>query len=235
MEISRRQFIQKLVSLGFTVVGASALYSLVACTQGDSSLPSVTSLPTADPTVAPPSSPSSTETTTAKQPQASSSSSDILVTYYSRTGNTREIARQIHEQVGGDIFEIVPVNPYPVDYNECVKLARKELDTQYRPEMEAKVENMQSYNVIFIGYPNWWGTMPMILFSFLESDDFSGKTIVPFCTHEGSRLGNSITDITRLCPNSTILDGLAVRGGSVRSEQAQNEVTKWLHDLGMAQ
>jgi flavodoxin len=154
-----------------------------------------------------------------------------LVAYFSRTGNTREIANQIHEKVGGDIFEIVTVNPYPSDYNECVDQAGQELEKGYRPELKTIVKDIGSYDAVFIGYPNWWSTIPAPVVTFLSTYDLSGKTIVPFCTHEGSRLGRSVTDITKLCPHSTIRDGLAVRGGDVRN--ARNEVSGWLRKLGM--
>jgi flavodoxin len=156
---------------------------------------------------------------------------NILVAYFSRSGNTRVIANQIHESVGGDIFEIAPVDPYPSDYDQVVEQAGKELREQYRPKLKTKVENMESYNVVFVGYPSWWGTIPMPVATFLSEYDFFGKTIVPFCTNEGSRLGRSVTDIKELCPQSTILDGLAVRGRDVR--KAQNEVSEWLRELGM--
>lgn len=156
---------------------------------------------------------------------------NILVVYFSHSGNTRVIANQIHEKVGGDIFEIVAVNPYPTDYDTVVDQAKQEQEGNYRPELATKVENMDSYDVVFIGYPNWWGTMPMPVFTFLEAYDFSGKTIIPFCTHEGSGLGRSVENITKLCPQSTILDGLAIRGSSV--ETAQDEVSEWLREIGM--
>jgi flavodoxin len=156
---------------------------------------------------------------------------NILVAYFSHSGNTRVIANQIHGRVGGDIFEIVPVDPYPRDYDECVEQARKELREEYRPKLKTKVENMESYNVVFVGHPNWWGTIPRPVATFLSEYDFSGKTIVPFCTHEGSRQGRSVTDIKKLCSKSTILDGLAVRGGDVK--KAQNEVSEWLRKIGM--
>ncbi|WXG42255.1 MAG: flavodoxin [Candidatus Freyarchaeum deiterrae] len=162
---------------------------------------------------------------------SSTEENNILVAYFSHSGNTRVIATQIHESVGGDIFEIVSVDPYPSDYDEVVEQARKELREEYRPKLKTKVENMKSYNVVFIGHPNWWGTIPMPVATFLSEYDFSGKTIVPFCTHEGSRQGRSVTDIKKLCPQSTILDGLAVRGGDVKN--AQNEVSKWLRKIGM--
>jgi flavodoxin len=143
----------------------------------------------------------------------------ILVAYFSHSGNTRIIADQINDNVHGDVFEIVALDSYPSDYDEVVEQARKELREQYRPKLKTKVENMESYNVIFVGYPNWCGTIPMPVATFLSEYDFSGKTIVPFCTNEGSRLGRSVTDITKLCPQSTILDGLAVRGGDVKKKR----------------
>jgi len=108
---------------------------------------------------------------------------NTLVAYFSHSGNTRVIANQIHEIVGGDIFEIVAVDPYPSDYDAVVKQAKQELDEDYRPELETKVEIMESYNVVFVGYPIWWSTIPMPVVTFLSQYEFSGKTIVPFCTH----------------------------------------------------
>jgi flavodoxin len=156
---------------------------------------------------------------------------NVLVAYFSRTGNTRVIAKQIHERVGGVIFEILAVDQYPSDYDEAVERAGKELREQYRPKLKTKVENMASYNVVFVGYPNWWGTIPMPVATFLSEYDFSGKTIAPFCTNEGSGLGRSVTDIKKSCPLSTILNGLEVRGGYVR--KAQSDVSDWLRELEM--
>ncbi len=156
---------------------------------------------------------------------------NILIAYFSHSGNTRIIANQIHEGIGGDIFEIMTIDRYPSGYDEVVKQARKELDGGYRPELKTKVENMESYDVVFIGYPNWWGTVPRPIVAFLSEYDFSGKTVVPFCTHGGSGLGKSVMDIAELCPQSTILDGLAIRGGEVKN--AQHKVSEWLRELGM--
>ena len=156
---------------------------------------------------------------------------NILVAYFSHSGNTRVIANQIRESVGGDIFEIVTVDPYPTDYDEVVEQARQELREDYRPRLKTKVETMESYKVVFVGYPNWWGTIPRPVAAFLSEYDFSGRTIAPFCTHEGSRLGRSVTDIKELRPQSTILDGLAVRGRNVK--KVQNEVSEWVYRIGM--
>ena len=107
----------------------------------------------------------------------------ILVAYFSHSGNTREIANQIHKSVGGDIFEIQVVKPYPHDYDAVVQQARQELDSGYKPVLKTKIENIKSYDLVFIGYPNWCSTVPAPVRTFLSEYDFSGKTIVPFCTH----------------------------------------------------
>jgi flavodoxin len=154
-----------------------------------------------------------------------------LTAYFSHSGNTREIARQIHENVGGDIFEIISVDPYPADYDAVVEKARKELDKKSRPELKTKVGNMDTYEVVFVGYPNWWGTIPRPVAAFLSEYDLSGKTIVPFCTHEGSAMGRSVAEIKGLCPQSTVLEGLPVRGGDVKT--AGHRVSGWLRELGL--
>jgi flavodoxin len=126
----------------------------------------------------------------------------------------------------GDVFRIDTVKPYPEDYTETTNAARKELNAHARPDLSGHVDHMDSYHVIILGYPNWWGTMPMAVFSFLEKYDFSKKKIMPFCTHEGSGLGRSVSDIARICPQSTILEAFAVRGGEVK--KVRNEVSEWL-------
>ena len=156
----------------------------------------------------------------------------ILVVYFSHSGNTREIATQIHKYVGGDLFEIVPVDPYPVDYDAVVAKAKGELSSGYRPALKARLEQVDSYDVVFVGYPNWWGTVPPPVWTFLSEHDVSAKTVVPFCTHEGSRLGRSATDIAKLCPRSTILEALAIRGGEVK--HAQGKVAEWLRGLKLS-
>ncbi|MDR0619945.1 MAG: NAD(P)H-dependent oxidoreductase [Bacteroidales bacterium] len=153
----------------------------------------------------------------------------ILIAYFSWTGNTRTVAGQIQKTVGGNLFEIKTVKPYPANYNECVNYAKKEQQNNARPALEETVKDFDSYNIIFTGYPNWWGTIPMPLFTFFESYDFSGKTVVPFCTHGGGRLGRSVSDIKKLCPNTAVLEAIAIDGSSVR--RAQKEVDEWLHKL----
>jgi flavodoxin len=161
------------------------------------------------------------------------STQKILVAYFSHTGNTREIANQIHQQTGGDIYEIVPAAPYPDDYDQCVEQAKRELNSETKPKLKSQIGKTQVYTIFFIGYPDWWGTFPAPVRTFLTQTDLAGKTIVPFCTHEGSGLGRSVRDITKLCPKSTVLEGLAVRGSYVKS--AQGDVSEWLGKIGVGE
>ncbi|HXE98433.1 MAG TPA: flavodoxin [Dongiaceae bacterium] len=141
-------------------------------------------------------------------------------------GNTEVIAKKIQGLTGSDLFQIQTVQPYPADYTETTRVAQDELSGNARPELTEMVADMDSYEVIYLGYPNWWGTMPMAVFTFLDSYDFSGKTIVPYCTHEGSGLGSSERDIKKLCPTAKVLSGLAIKGGTVG--RADNDLAKWL-------
>lgn len=145
-------------------------------------------------------------------------------------GNTIVIANMIHDAVGADMFQIVTVAPYPADYDDTTDVALKEQHANARPKLSTHVKSLADYDRIFLGYPDWWGTLPMPVFTFLAEYDLSGKTIIPFCTHEGSGLGNSISDIKRLCPKAKILEGLAVRGSS--ADRAQKDVADWLSRLG---
>lgn len=158
----------------------------------------------------------------------------ILVAYFSHTGNTETIANMIAEYTGGDLFQVETTTVYPDEYNDLIAQARQEQDDDARPELSSSVENMDNYDTVFIGFPNWWGTMPMTMFTFLESYDFSGKTVVPFCTHEGSALGNSESDIAELIPDAELLKGLAVRGQTAqnRQDEAREAVTDWLREGG---
>ncbi|MGA2479779.1 MAG: flavodoxin [Spirochaetia bacterium] len=156
----------------------------------------------------------------------------ILVAYYSRTGNTREIASQIHSLIGGDMFEIQPVVPYPADYEAVKKKATEEQEAGYKPALKSKVKDFGSYDTILVGSPVWWGTLPPPVSSFLSEYDFAGKTIIPFCTHLGSGQGRTISAITALCPQSKILKGIAIRGDAVKS--AKKDVSDWLRMNGLA-
>lgn len=155
----------------------------------------------------------------------------ILVVYFTWGGNSRTLAGYAKDITGGDIFEIVPAQPYPSQYRATTQQAREELDNNYLPAIRNQINNLSSYDTIILVYPNWWGTIPQIVKRFLQDNDFSGKTIAPICTHEGSRMGRSLTDIRALCPNSTITEGLDVRGGSVSG--ARNTVRDWINKIGI--
>lgn len=158
-----------------------------------------------------------------------------LIVYYSRKGenyvngsvralpkgNTEIVAEFIRSAVGGDLFEVETVKPYPEDYYACTDAAKEELKAGARPALKALPESLEKYDTVFIGYPNWWGTMPMAMFTFLEHFQWEGKKVAPFCTNEGSGMGVSERDLARVCRGAKLEKGLAVRG----SQAAQSEQT----------
>lgn len=155
-----------------------------------------------------------------------------LVLYFSRSGNTKAIAEFIQKKLACDIAELKPAKPYPDTYDDVVQIAKKEQGMNARPAFAKPNINLADYTTIFLGYPNWWGTMPMFFFTFLESVDTKGKIIVPFCTHGGSALGNSVDDIKKLCPTARVLKGLAIKGNKAKNAQA--EVATFLSQLGLS-
>ena len=155
----------------------------------------------------------------------------ILIAYFSWGGNTRGVAREIQAQTGADLFEITPVDPYSADYNTVLMEAQEDQHRQARPELSEHIKNMDEYDIILLGYPNWWASIPMPIASFLEEYDFSGKTIIPFCSHGGGRFGQSLTAIAKLAPDAVMGEGLSVHysGGSSLS----GDVTAWLETNGI--
>ena len=172
--------------------------------------------------------------TASAAPQSNSSthadSSRMLIAYFSLSGNTRLIARDIQRMTGGELFEIRPVRRYGPDFDTAVEQARQELREQARPKLKETISDMSRYDVVFVGFPNWVGTMPMPVFSFLEQYDFSGKTIVPFCTHGTSGPASTFRDLAALPLHAVILEGLAVYRNDVPHAEAR--VREWLHNLG---
>ena len=156
---------------------------------------------------------------------------NVLVAYFSRTGNTQTVAQYIHEIVGGDLFEIVTAEPYPSDYNERLNIARRELQNNFRPALAAQVENMDKYDTIFIGHPIWHGHTPMAIHSFLEAYDFSGKTIIPFSTSGSSGNNQAMTTVRNMCPNSIVMDGFLITR-SVFSN-AKNLTAAWIDGMNI--
>ena len=143
-------------------------------------------------------------------------------------GNTEVAAGIIKELTGADVFKLEQLKPYARDYNECIAQAQADQRQNARPDLKSFPETLDEYDVIYLGYPNYWSTMPMAVFTFLEHFDFSGKTIKPFCTHEGSGLGSSLSDIKKLCPAAKVEKGLAIHGGSVK--RSRKDIEKWVRE-----
>lgn len=144
-------------------------------------------------------------------------------------GNTEVAAGMIQKLTGADLFHIEQKIPYAAGYNECIAQAQQDQRRNVRPELKKYPESLDEYDVIYLGYPNYWSTMPMAVFTFLEHYNFDGKVIRPFCTHEGSGLGSSVRDIRKLCPGARVEEGLAVRGGSV--VWAEQEIRQWVQEV----
>lgn len=152
----------------------------------------------------------------------------ILIAYFSWGGNTEGIARQIQEKTGADLFEITLVHPYSDDYNTVLDQAQEDQNQQARPELKDHVSNMDEYDTVILGYPNWWASIPMPIASFLEEYDFSNKTIIPFCSHGGGRFGQSLTAISKLVPNANMGDALSVHYSG--DSYLDDEINEWLEE-----
>lgn len=163
-----------------------------------------------------------------------------LVVFFSRTGenyavgniekgNTHIIAEMIAEETDGTLFQIVPLKAYPENYTKCTEVAKQEAESKARPAIKGDVA-VEDYDVIYIGYPNWWGDMPMPVYTFIEKHNWQGKTVIPFCTHEGSGLSDTENRLKKACEGATILKGLSIRGTTAQKsqEQARKTVTNWL-------
>lgn len=153
----------------------------------------------------------------------------ILIAYFSETGNTEKFANIIKEQTGGDLFKIEPVTPYPTG-EELFNYTREEQEEDRRPEIKDKVD-ISKYDTIFIGYPIWWYEVPQIIKTFLDEYDLSGKTVIPFNTHEGSGDGGTYRYIEEQELNANVLEGLPLRGGNMQEDQTEN-ISNWLNELG---
>ena len=150
---------------------------------------------------------------------------------YLEVGNTEVVAKKLHKLVDSDLFYIDTVKKYPDDHMKKIDIAKKEYEEDARPELTARVENMDEYGTVILAFPNWWTTMPMALFTFLESYDFTGKKICPLITHGGSGFSNSLRDIARLCPGATIKEGLAIHGDDVG--KSDKVLENWVKKLGI--
>ncbi len=175
--------------------------------------------------------------------------SDILVVYFSRTGeqynvgvidkgNTAIVAEFIADRTGADLWEVLPVDDhYPMTYSELTDVAKKEQKDDARPQYKGEVPDLSSYSTIFIGAPVWWGDWPMIMYTFFENnlDGLAGKTLIPFSTHEGSGLSGFDKKLSKACPDATVKDGLAIKGQDAQNSQdsVKEKVEEWLSELGI--
>ena len=178
------------------------------------------------------------------QTDTAKSGSKILVAYFSRAdenynvgtvkiGNTQIIAEYIAAEVGADSFHIETVTPYPANYKECCDVAKQELADKARPKISGTVD-LSQYDTVFLGYPIWWGDLPMAVYTFIERYDWSGKTVIPFNTHEGSGASGTYAKIADAMPGAAVPDGIAIKGKSAQefSDKMRQSVRDWLDGLG---
>lgn len=169
---------------------------------------------------------------TPDNPDTPEGESNILIAYFSWGGTTARMAEQIAGQTGGTLFRIEPVNPYPTEYTPCTEVALKERDNNARPAISGAVENMEEYDIVFIGCPVWWHTAPMIISTFTESYDFKGKTVIPFCTYASTFRDETLSKIVELTPDSEHLTGLGCTSSGLNNNTT---VTKWLQEIGIVE
>ena len=152
----------------------------------------------------------------------------ILIAYYSYSGNTKEVAEAIHEKIGGDIFEIKTEGSYPEAYRPMTQQAKKEIQDGYRPKLTTSIADISQYDIVFLGSPNWWGTITPQVSSFLAAYNLSGKTVIPFVTHGGGGVQNTVTDMTAQCKGCRVSDN-----GWVGYGNRTMGISGWLKDLGL--
>ena len=155
----------------------------------------------------------------------------VLVAYFSWSGNTEQMAQIIAEETGADLFEIAPATPYTDDYDELLDIAQQEQEDNARPELAAQAENWDSYDTVFVGYPNWWSDAPMAVYTFLESCDWTGKALVPFNTSASGGFGRSLSGIEEGAAGAEILEGLDLTESEL--SDAESRISEWLAGLGL--
>ena len=187
----------------------------------------------------------STQDNTEPVTDETTAGSRVLVVYFSRTGeqygvgviekgNTEIVAEMVVELAGADLYQVVPAEDYyPMTYNELTDVAKKEQNEKARPAYSATVPDLSGYDTIFVGAPVWWGDWPMIMYTFFENEDLSGKTLIPFCTHAGSGLSGFDKKLASACPDSTVLNGLAINGADTQNDpdSVRRKVSDWLSGL----
>lgn len=234
---------KKILSLALTL---AMVFTLAACGNSgstESSSPDSEESSTSSEVVSQteePSAPEDSSVPTEGESQAEASSepedeagSNSLIVYFSWSGNTESVANELQAQTGADIFEIIPAEPYTDDYDTLLDIAQEEQASDARPAIAETVDNFEQYEVVYFGFPNWWGDMPMILYTFLDEYDFSGKTIAPFVTSGGSGFSNTISTIESLEPDAVVADGLSL--GSSEAAEPGDDVSAWLSDIGLTE
>lgn len=167
----------------------------------------------------------------AKQVMDTKNGKKILIAYYSWSGNTKALAEEIHKQVGGDLYPIVPSTPYSETYAVTVARAKQEQLSNARPAIKTMIPNVDQYDMVLLGYPNWWGSYPMMIATFAEKHNLDGKKIAPFFTHGGGGEQRCVSDLRKLLPKADVKADLCIGGNSARS--SQGEVSAWLKKLGI--
>ena len=181
--------------------------------------------PTEEPAEEPSEEPAESETST------TGDSTSVLIAYFSWSGNTEQVAQIIQQETGGDLFEIAPATAYTDDYNELLDIAQQEQSDNARPELAGQVENWEQYDTIFVGYPNWWSDAPMAVYTFLESYDWSGKTLIPFNTSASGGFGRSLSGIEESAAGAEVLEGLDLTESEL--SDAESRISEWLTGLGL--
>lgn len=180
------------------------------------------------------------------QPITMKESNKVLVAFFSRTGenygvghidkgNTHIVAEMIARETGGRLFRIEPTKAYPDEYKACIEIAKTEKENNARLSLRGDIA-VEDYDVIFLGYPNWWGDMPMAVYTFIEKHDWGGKRVIPFCTHEGSGLSDTKRFIEKACKGATVVEGVAIKGTTAQNAQpqAQKAIESWLKKIEMS-
>lgn len=224
---------KKMVSI---FMALTLLFSFTACSNNANNEESPSSRPQSSESSSISAESSSQQSSSSETSSTASDSSETgtksLVVYFSWSGNTQNVAEAIRTQTDSDIFEIVPETPYSDDYDTVLDVAQEEQRENARPAISGTIDNIDDYDVIYVGFPNWWGDMPMILYTFFDRYDLSGKAVAPFCTSGGSGLSNTVNEIRELEPNATVTDGLHI--GSSSASNPDDAVSNWLSEIGLA-
>ena len=163
--------------------------------------------------------------------ETTTSNGKVLIAYFSWAKHTEKMANVIKEQTGADVAEIVRVKDYPTDYNECTEVALEEKNNKERPEIKDLGVNLDDYDTIFVGYPNWWGDMPMPVYTFLEKNNFSGKTVIPFMTSFSSGTSGTFNTIKSIANGANVLEGIHIYQNKIDQNNYENDIITWLNGL----